>query len=455
MSIKVVVLAAGKGTRMHSIKPKVLHEIGGTTLLQHVLNTANQLDQVTSLVIYGHGGEQVIASTSHQGKWIEQREQRGTGHAVQQALPYINQDDAVLVLYGDVPLIQVETLNRVVSHALDNHVGLLIYSMDDPTGYGRVICDDDGNVQKIVEQKDASDEELAVKEINSGILSVPGDKLHQWLGELQPDNSQGEYYLTDIFHMAVRDGVPINTESVNDEAEITGVNDKVQLAQLERAYQRRNVEQLMRQGVTFFDPHRFDLRGCIDFVGQDVSIDINVILEGRVSIGHHVRIGANCMIRDTKIGDHVEILANCVIEDAELGEHCTIGPFARVRPGTVLNDHVKIGNFVETKNVVINSASKVNHLSYIGDAAIGANVNIGAGTITCNYDGANKHKTIIKDGAFIGSDTQLVAPVVIGENATIAAGSTITKDAPDSQLTLSRVHQFSKSNWKRPVKTKK
>jgi len=452
VSIKVVILAAGKGTRMRSAKPKVLHQIGGISLLQHVLTTVEQLDQATSLVVYGHSGDQVIANTTHHGEWIEQREQRGTGHAVQQALPFIDKDDTVLILYGDVPLIQLKTLNRVLQHAINDNVGLLIYSMDDPTGYGRVICDEHGNVQKIVEQKDANEEELAVQEINSGILSVPGNKLHQWLAELQPNNAQGEYYLTDIFQMAVRDNIPIHTESVNDEAEITGVNDKKQLAQLERAYQLRNVEKLMQQGVTFLDPQRFDLRGCVEQIGEDVSIDINVILEGKVSIGNNVIISPNCIIKNTVIADNVEILANSVIENAVLGEHCTIGPFARIRPGTILSDHVKIGNFVETKNATINNASKVNHLSYIGDAKIGENVNVGAGTITCNYDGANKHQTIIKDGAFIGSDTQLVAPVVIGENATIAAGSTITKDAPDCQLTLSRVHQFSKSNWKRPEK---
>lgn len=454
MSIKVVILAAGKGTRMRSAKPKVLHQIGGVSLLQHVLNTVEELNHAIPLVIYGHEGEQVIADTIHQGEWIEQKEQRGTGHAVQQALPHIEQDDTVLILYGDVPLIQSETLNRVLNHALNGNVGLLIYSMDDPTGYGRVVCDEKGNVQKIVEQKDATEDELSIKDINSGILSVPGDKLHQWLGELQPNNAQGEYYLTDIFHMAVRDGVSVNTESVSDEAEITGVNDKVQLAQLERDYQLRCVEELMRQGVTFFDPKRFDLRGKIKQLGEDVSIDINVVLEGVISIGNNVSIGPNCVIKNSSIADNVQILANSVLEDAELGQHCTIGPFARVRPGSILSDHVKIGNFVETKNVAISSASKVNHLSYIGDAIVGANVNIGAGTITCNYDGANKHQTIIKDGAFIGSDTQLVAPVVVGENATVAAGSTITKDAPDCQLTLSRVHQFSKTDWKRPVKKK-
>ncbi len=454
MSIKVVILAAGKGTRMRSAKPKVLHQIGGVSLLQHVLNTVEELNHAIPLVIYGHEGEQVIADTIHQGEWIEQKEQRGTGHAVQQALPHIEQDDTVLILYGDVPLIQSETLNRVLNHALNGNVGLLIYSMDDPTGYGRVVCDEKGNVQKIVEQKDATEDELSIKDINSGILSVPGDKLHQWLGELQPNNAQGEYYLTDIFHMAVRDGVSVNTESVSDEAEITGVNDKVQLAQLERDYQLRCVEALMRQGVTFFDPKRFDLRGKVKHLGEDVSIDINVVLEGVISIGNNVSIGPNCVIKNSSIADNVQILANSVIEDAELGQHCTIGPFARVRPGSILSDHVKIGNFVETKNVAISSASKVNHLSYIGDAIVGANVNIGAGTITCNYDGANKHQTIIKDGAFIGSDTQLVAPVVVGENATVAAGSTITKDAPDCQLTLSRVHQFSKTDWKRPVKKK-
>ena len=454
MSIKVVILAAGKGTRMRSAKPKVLHQIGGVSLLQHVLNTVEELNHAIPLVIYGHEGEQVIADTIHQGEWIEQKEQRGTGHAVQQALPHIEQDDTVLILYGDVPLIQSETLNRVLNHALNGNVGLLIYSMDDPTGYGRVVCDEKGNVQKIVEQKDATEDELSIKDINSGILSVPGDKLHQWLGELQPNNAQGEYYLTDIFHMAVRDGVSVNTESVSDEAEITGVNDKVQLAQLERDYQLRCVEELMRQGVTFFDPKRFDLRGKVKHLGEDVSIDINVVLEGVISIGNNVSIGPNCVIKNSSIADNVQILANSVLEDAELGQHCTIGPFARVRPGSILSDHVKIGNFVETKNVAISSASKVNHLSYIGDAIVGANVNIGAGTITCNYDGANKHQTIIKDGAFIGSDTQLVAPVVVGENATVAAGSTITKDAPDCQLTLSRVHQFSKTDWKRPVKKK-
>ncbi|MCH9699202.1 MAG: bifunctional UDP-N-acetylglucosamine diphosphorylase/glucosamine-1-phosphate N-acetyltransferase GlmU [Gammaproteobacteria bacterium] len=452
MSIKAVILAAGKGTRMRSSKPKVLHEIGGIPLLQHVLNTVKQMDDAEALVIYGHGGDQVIETIDHDGEWVEQREQRGTGHAVQQALPFVDTDDTVLILYGDVPLIQQETLNKVLHHGKNNEVGLLIFNMDDPTGYGRVICDHNGNVQKIVEQKDATDHELQCQSINSGIMSVPGGKLHQWLTDLKPNNVQGEYYLTDIIHMAVKDGVKVNTESVMDEAEITGVNDKMQLAQLERAYQQRCAEQLMQQGVTLLDPQRFDLRGCITDLGQDVCIDVNVILEGKVLIGQHVRIGANCIIKNSTIGDHVEILPNSVIEDAEVGANCVIGPFARLRPGTVLGEKVKIGNFVETKNVNINAASKVNHLSYIGDATIGANVNVGAGTITCNYDGANKHHTTIKDGAFIGSDTQLVAPVVVGENATIAAGSTITRDAPDAQLTLSRVHQFSKDNWKRPKK---
>lgn len=452
MSIKVVILAAGKGTRMRSTIPKVLHKIGGISLLQHVLNTASQLEHATSLVIYGHGGEQVISNTKHDGEWIEQREQRGTGHAVQQVLPHINQTDTVLVLYGDVPLIQAETLNRVLQHAMDGNVGLLIYTMDNPTGYGRVICDASGNVQKIVEQKDATEGELATREINTGILSVSGKHLHQWLGELQPNNAQGEYYLTDIFHMAVRDGIQVNTESVDNEAEITGVNDKSQLAQLERALQERRVNELMRQGVTFFDPQRFDLRGTVDHIGSDITIDINVILEGHVSIGSNVTIGPNCVITNSTIGDNVSILANSILEDAVVGNVNTIGPFARLRPGTILSNDVKIGNFVETKKVTISTGSKVNHLSYIGDAVIGANVNVGAGTITCNYDGANKHQTTIKDGAFIGSDTQLVAPVVVGENATIAAGSTITKDAPKDQLTLSRVHQISKQKWKRPVK---
>jgi bifunctional UDP-N-acetylglucosamine pyrophosphorylase/glucosamine-1-phosphate N-acetyltransferase len=452
MSIKVVILAAGKGTRMRSTMPKVLHKIGGVSLLQHVLNTASQLEHATSLIIYGHGGEQVIDNTNHDGEWIEQREQRGTGHAVQQVLPHINQDDTVLVLYGDVPLIQVETLNRVLQHAIDGNVGLLIYTMDDPTGYGRVICDASGNVQKIVEQKDATEDELATREINTGILSVSGKHLHQWLGELQPNNAQGEYYLTDIFHMAVRDGIQVNTESVDNEAEITGVNDKSQLAQLERALQKRRVNELMQQGVTFFDPQRFDLRGTVEQIGSDVTIDINVILEGHVSIGSNVSIGPNCVITNSLIGDNVSIMANSILEDAIVGDASTIGPFARLRPGTALSNDVKIGNFVETKNVTIGIGSKVNHLSYIGDASIGSNVNVGAGTITCNYDGANKHQTTIEDGAFIGSDTQLVAPVVVGENATIAAGSTITKDAPKNQLTLSRIHQISKQNWKRPVK---
>ena len=362
MSIKVVILAAGKGTRMRSAIPKVLHKIGGISLLQHVLNTASQLEHATSLVIYGHGGEQVINTTDHDGEWIEQREQRGTGHAVQQVLPHINQDDTVLVLYGDVPLIQVETLNRVLQHAMDDNVGLLIYTMDDPTGYGRVICDASGNVQKIVEQKDATEDELATKEINTGILSVSGKHLHQWLGELQPNNAQGEYYLTDIFHMAVRDGIQVNTESVDNEAEITGVNDKIQLAQLERALQKRRVNELMQQGVTFFDPQRFDLRGTVDQIGSDVTIDINVILEGHVTIGNNVSIGPNCVITNSTIGDNVSIKANSLLDDAVVGEASNIGPFARLRPGTALSDDVRIGNFVETKNVTISQGSKVNPL---------------------------------------------------------------------------------------------
>ena len=471
MSLNVIILAAGAGTRMRSALPKVLHRVGAKPMLEHVIETARQLNAARIQVVYGHSGTTVRTALAHVDvKWIEQEQQLGTGHAVAvalgvaplgtlssperaQMLPQGVGHDTVLVLYGDVPLISVNTLRRVIAAGQDNSLGLLTVILDDPRGYGRILRDVQGNVERIVEEKDATTEQRQVQEINTGILAASGEKLEKWLAILNNNNAQGEYYLTDIIAMAVRDGVkvvPVEPESV---METLGVNNRVQLAEAERYYQLIQVEKLMLQGVTLRDPARFDVRGEVS-VGTDITIDVNVILEGKVSLGNDVRIGANTVIRNATIGDDVEILENCVIEDAVIGKHSRIGPFARLRPETHLADHVHIGNFVEIKKTSVGQGSKINHLSYVGDATIGGNVNIGAGTITCNYDGANKFQTVIGDNVFVGSDSQLVAPVTIGEGATIGAGSTITRNVPPGELTLSRVPQQTKTGWKRPVKKK-
>jgi bifunctional UDP-N-acetylglucosamine pyrophosphorylase/glucosamine-1-phosphate N-acetyltransferase len=455
MNLTTIILAAGKGTRMRSQLPKILHSIGHKPLLHHVYDTAVQLENNKIHIVIGHGAEYVKKKLADFAcLWIEQTQQLGTGHAVQQVSNQIDDNSMVLILYGDVPLLQVETLQTLLSQTNEKTLALLTVNLANPMGYGRIVRDNSGKVLRIVEEKDATEEEKKIVKGNTGILAVQGKALKNWLSQLNNNNAQGEYYLTDIIALAVADGFEISTSSPQTEDEVLGVNDKVQLAHLERVYQLQQAQNLMRQGVTLFDPNRFDLRGTLE-VGQDIEIDVNVIFEGENRIGNNVKIGANCSIKNATIGDDVIILSNCVIENAVVGANSRIGPFARLRPETVLATDTHIGNFVEIKKSVIGQGSKVNHLSYIGDSLVGKKVNIGAGTITCNYDGVNKFQTIIEDGAFIGSDTQLVAPVTIGKNATIGAGSTITKDTPDNQLTLSRGKQMSLEGWQRPVKKEK
>jgi bifunctional UDP-N-acetylglucosamine pyrophosphorylase/glucosamine-1-phosphate N-acetyltransferase len=452
MKLGIVILAAGQGTRMRSSMPKVLHRLAGLPLLQHVVNAARQLAPERCVVVYGHGGERVRSALADQPLvWVEQAQQRGTGHAVMQAMPALADTERVLVLYGDVPLIRPETLHTLIDVVAAEPLGLLSLELEDPGGYGRVLRDPAGRVLRIVEQKDASPEELEVRECNTGILCADTARLGAWLARIGDDNAQGEYYLTDIVGLAVADGAEVAAVVARDPREVTGVNDRVQLAALERDLQRVRAEQLMRAGATLLDPARFDLRGTLR-AGQDLVIDVNVVLEGAVSLGDGVQIGANTVIRNSEIGPGVQIRENCVIEDARIGADSRIGPFARIRPDTDLAEQVHIGNFVEIKKSRVGFGSKINHLSYVGDTSVGRGVNIGAGTITCNYDGANKHRTLIGDGAFIGSDTQLVAPVEVGAGATIGAGSTITRDAPADKLTLSRARQMSVDAWQRPVK---
>jgi bifunctional UDP-N-acetylglucosamine pyrophosphorylase/glucosamine-1-phosphate N-acetyltransferase len=457
--LSVVVLAAGQGTRMKSSLPKVLHTIAGRPLVEHVIQDALELDATGIHVVYGHGGEQVQqALSSYDLFWAEQAEQLGTGHAVEQALPAIPDEHLVLLLYGDVPLITVSTLRRLLSASVldngDDALALLTAKLDDPTGYGRIVRNGENNsgaVQAIVEQKDASEAQLAINEINTGMLAVKADLLKKWVSRLENNNAQGEFYLTDIVGLAVADKVTVNTANPSEVCEIEGVNNKRQLAELERAFQLRQARRLMEDGLTLRDPNRFDLRGEL-IIGRDVEIDINVVIEGRVELGDGVSIGPNVVLKNVRMDSGTKVDANSVLEDSIVGAHCTIGPFARLRPQTRLSDRVKIGNFVEIKKSEIADDSKVNHLSYVGDTTMGSNVNVGAGTITCNYDGANKHQTIIGDNVFIGSDTQLIAPVTIAPGSTIGAGSTITRDTPDNALTLSRAKQTSIDGWTRPVK---
>ncbi len=454
MKLGVVILAAGQGTRMRSSLPKVLHTIAGRPLVAHVIQTAQGLGAEKVAVVYGHGGEQVqqtITDTSL--VWAEQAEQLGTGHAVEQAMFAMQELDRVLVLYGDVPLTSTDTLNRLIAQSADTALSLLTVTLDNPAGYGRIVREA-GQVTRIVEQKDATPAELEICEINTGILIANREKLAGWLARLESNNAQSEYYLTDIVAMAVAEGIEVTTAHPDAAYEVEGVNDRLQLAALERQHQKNQADQLMRQGVTLRDPARFDLRGTLQ-AGQDSELDINVLIEGEVTLGDRVRVGANTVIRNSQIADGVWIKENCVIEDAIVGCDSIIGPFARLRPATVLAERVHVGNFVEIKKSDVAEGSKINHLSYIGDATIGRKVNVGAGTITCNYDGVNKFRTVIGDNAFIGSDTQLVAPVTVGAGATIGAGSTITRDTPEETLTLSRAKQFSLSDWKRPEKQNK
>ena len=453
MSIKTIILAAGQGTRMRSSRPKVLHEIANKALLQHVYETSQSINDNKVYIIYGHGGEAVMQSLSQlDATWLEQRLQLGTGHAVQQAIHHVEDGDTVLILYGDVPLLKAHTLQTLLKKVSATSLALLTVTLDDPTGYGRIVRDKDHAVIKIVEQKDANEGELQINEGNTGILACKGKQLKNWLSRLSNNNAQNEYYLTDVIEMAVEDGLTVETTQANSADEVLGVNNRNQLAHLERVYQLEQAQMLMEKGVTLRDPNRIDVRGEFAELGQDIDVDINVIFEGVNRIGSYVKIGPNCLIKNATIADGVEILANSVIEDAVIGADSRIGPFARLRPQTELADHVHIGNFVEVKKSTVASGSKINHLSYIGDSEIGSKVNVGAGTITCNYDGVNKFKTIIEDGAFIGSDTQLIAPVTVGKNATIGAGSTITRDAPAEQLTMSRIKQINIEGWQRPTK---
>jgi bifunctional UDP-N-acetylglucosamine pyrophosphorylase/glucosamine-1-phosphate N-acetyltransferase len=455
MKLAVVILAAGQGKRMNSNLPKVLQPLAGVPLLGHVVSRARSLAPSSMHVVYGHGGDEVRAALADKDlRWALQAEQLGTGHAVMQAMPNVGDDELVLVLYGDVPLIQPETLRQLVAAAGAKAMSLLTVMLDDASGYGRIVRNARGAIQKIVEQKDASKSQLKIREGNSGIMAVPAKLLRKWLGKLKNSNAQGEYYLTDVIAMAVKDKVKVTPLIAPTVAEVLGVNDKVQLAELEALHRRSRARALMIAGATLADPSRIDIRGEIA-VGRDVFFDANVVLEGRVSLGDRVRVGPNVVLRDVVIGADTVIHPNSVLEQSELGAGCVIGPYARVRPGSKLGANVHIGNFVELKKTQIADGSKANHLTYLGDAVIGKGVNVGAGTITCNYDGVNKSTTTIDDGAFIGSGNMLVAPVRIGKDATTGAGSTITKDAPDGQLTLSRGKQMTLEGWKRPEKKPK
>lgn len=452
--MEVVILAAGQGKRMRSVLPKVLQPIAGRPMLAHVIGAARTLDASRICVVYGHGGEVVRERMQDAAlRWARQEPQLGTGHAVQQALPELTDGEMALVLYGDVPLIGAPTLRRLQTAAGSGKLALLTVELDNPTGYGRILRDADGRVTRIVEEKDASAEQRRVREVNTGILVAPVARLRDWLGRIGNDNAQGEYYLTDIIGLAVAEGVEIVTVQPDAVWETLGVNSKPQLAELERIHQRNIAQNLMDAGVTVLDPGRIDVRGEIE-CGRDVEIDVGCVFEGRVELGDDVRVGAHCVIRNARIGAGTRIAPFSHIEDTVTGRECVIGPYARTRPGTTLGDDVHLGNFVEVKNSAIADHSKANHLAYVGDADVGQRVNIGAGTITCNYDGANKFRTIIEDDVFIGSDTQLVAPVRVGRGATLGAGTTLTKDAPPEQLTVSRAKQITIAGWKRPVKKK-
>ncbi len=436
---------------MRSKLPKVLQPLAEKPLLSHVLDVSRELAADDVCIVYGHGADVVLKTYADlEVRWALQAEQLGTGHAVQQAMPDTPGENRVLILAGDVPLLTAASLRTLLDETPIDEMAVLTVDMDDPTGYGRIIREND-SVRRIVEQKDADNKERAVKEINTGVILCPGDKLKHWLGQLSNDNAQGEYYLTDVIAMAVTDGVAVHGIKAHSSIEVMGINDKKQLAQAERALQARRVDELMQQGVGFADPARVDIRGTLT-CGSDVFIDINAVVEGAVTLGDGVRIESNNLIRNSQLGAGTVVHSNCHIEGSTTGEDCELGPFARLRPGAELANRVKVGNFCEVKKSTVADGSKINHLTYIGDAEIGSGVNVGAGTITCNYDGANKHKTKIGDGAFIGSGVQLVAPVEIGAGATIGAGSTITKPAPDEQLTLGRAKQISIDGWKKPTK---
>ena len=453
MGLEIIILAAGKGTRMYSELPKVLHKVAGKPMLGHVIDCAKELSPDTIHVVIGHGAELVQTTLSEENiLWCLQKEQLGTGHAVQQALPNIDDQQNVLILYGDVPLLTTDTLKTLLADLANNQLVLLSAKLNDPTGYGRIVRENK-NVKCIVEQKDADSETLKVKEINSGILASNAGKLKHWLSKTNNNNTQKEYYLTDCIELAVNEQNSVEAIICDNEEEILGVNNKQHLAYVERVFQSQMANQLMLNGVTLIDPTRIDVRGNL-LTGKDVEIDINSLFIGENVLGDGVTIGSNAVIINSQINAGTRIHANCHIENANIGEKCELGPFARIRPETVLAENVKVGNFVEVKKSDVKTGSKINHLSYIGDSELGKNVNIGAGTITCNYDGANKHRTIIGDNVFVGSDTQFIAPVTIGDGATIGAGSTITKDSPEQKLTLARSKQITIDSWQRPKKNK-
>ena len=450
--LHVVILAAGQGSRMKSALPKVLHPIAGRPMLHHVIDTAKLLGAEKIHTVIGHGADKVREATDEASvNWVSQSEQLGTGHAVAQALPDLPDDARVLVLYGDVPLTRHETLEGLVGTLDDNTLGLLTVTMDNPQGYGRIVRNADGDVQSIVEQKDASAEQQQIREVNTGILAVSAKHLKSWLPTLSNSNAQGEYYLTDIIAMAVAQGLGVSVSQPENPFEVQGVNNRLQLAELERWFQRQQADRLMTEGATLADPARVDVRGELS-IGNDLWIDVNVVFEGKVSLGSNVSIGPGCVIKDATIADGAEIKANSVIEGAVIGANAQIGPFARIRPGTELAANTKVGNFVETKKAIVGEGSKINHLSYVGDASLGRNVNVGAGTITCNYDGVNKYQTVLGDGVFVGSNTALVAPVTVATEATIGAGSTITRDVADHELAVARGRQRNIAGWEKPKK---
>ncbi len=458
ISLNIVILAAGKGTRMHSNMPKMLHCVGGQPILAHVIACAKALQPQKIIVVYGYGGEIVREAFAHEDIiWVNQAEQHGTGHAVQQAVPHLDAEANSLILLGDVPLVDVEACKNLIAQA-QNKLAILSFNKPDPTGYGRIVRAASGNAKEkvvaIVEHKDATEAQRKINEVNTGMMAMPNAQLKSWLSRLNNNNAQGEYYLTDIVEFAVNDSVDVVAEITPDEWSVTGINSKTDLAQIERVYQNRIANNLLQQGVTLRDAARLDVRGMLS-CGRDVEIDVNCLFEGNVSLGDNVKIAANCVIKNAVITAGTQILPFTHIDDAKIGANCRVGPYARIRPGTVLQSATHVGNFVELKNAQVDIGSNINHLSYVGDTTVGKNVNIGAGTITCNYDGANKHRTIIEDGVFVGSDTQLIAPVTVGKGATIAAGSTISRDVPAGGLTVCRAkEQKTYANWQRPVKIK-
>jgi len=452
LSLSIIILAAGQGKRMNSDKPKVLNLLAGKPLLTHVCETATKIEHREIYIVYGCGREQVRDSLKNsQVTWVKQEEQLGTGHAVQQVLPSIPKTDDILILYGDVPLINKTSLTKLVKAAADTGFSLLTAYFDEPYGYGRIVRDSSDNIVAIIEEKDATEEQQSICEVNAGFMVIKSETLNGWINSLNNKNKQNEYYLTDIVAMAVKDNIKVSPVLAESIIEVQGINTRAQLSEAERYYQIVQAYHLMDEGVGIADPSRFDLRGELE-IGSDNEIDVNVVMEGRLKLGNNISIAPNCLIKDTIIGDNVKIFANSIIENSVIGNDCRIGPFARIRPDSILDDHVHVGNFVEIKKSSLGKRTKANHLSYIGDAEIGNDTNIGAGVITCNYDGANKHKTSIGDNVFVGSDTQLIAPVRIDDGSTIAAGATITKNVDSNSLAISRAEQKSVTSWERPKK---